>query len=114
MSLAEADEDLQRLEVGELCPSGWLILACTILHRHVSICNRSESLQTMAQLRIKAYFPSRIDIKKNAIISDSSYNYFNMIKRITIFKYSRHSSYVECNDFSIRSLRSFDKFSIQI
>ena len=29
-------------------------------------------------------------------------------------KYSRHSSYVECNDISIRSLRSFDKFSIQI
>ena len=28
-------------------------------------------------------------------------------------KYSRHSSYVECNDISIRSLRSFDKFIIK-
>ena len=34
--------------------------------------------------------------------------------KLEIFKYSRHSSYVECNDISIRSLRFFDKFSIQI
>ena len=27
-----------------------------------------------------------------------------------LIKYSRHSSYVECNNISIRSLRSFDNF----
>ena len=38
-------------------------------------------------------------------------------KTATLFvrdKYNRHFSYVKCNDISIRSLRSFDKFIIQI
>ena len=30
--------------------------------------------------------------------------------RVVSFNYSRHSSYVECNDISIRSFRSFDNF----
>ena len=83
--LEEVDDDLQLLEGGKLCHSGWLIVACQILRRYVFVCNRSESLQIMAQLCIKVYFSSRFDKNKNATISDIFDNYFNMMRRIATF-----------------------------
>ena len=38
-------------------------------------------------------------------------NWFAMVKHFV--KYSRHFSFVECNDITTRSSRSFDKFILQ-
>ena len=83
--LGEADEDLQLLEVGELCHFRWLTSACRIPRRYDLACNPSESQQTMEKFSIKVYLPSWFEIKKNETISDDSINYFKMMRRIANF-----------------------------
>ena len=51
---------------------------------YVSVCNPSESLQTMTQLCNKIHFLSWFDKQKNATISNGSVKYLRMIKRIAI------------------------------
>ena len=85
MIWGDVDSYLELLDVGELCHSRWLTLACRILRFYVSVSNPSESLQLLAQFCINVYFPSWFDIKKNSTVTDDSINYFNLMTRIATF-----------------------------
>ena len=83
--LGTVDEDLSLLEIGPLCHSRWLTLACRILHYYVSQKSPTKNLKTLAQFCILIYFSCWFLIKRNHKLTDGPKNYFTMIKLIQQF-----------------------------
>ena len=63
--LGTLDPDLSLLEIGPMCHSRWLTLACRILRYYVSRKNPDKNLITLAEFCILVYFPSWFTIKRS-------------------------------------------------
>lgn len=87
--LGDVDADLALLEVGGLCHSRWLTLACRILRFYVSVSTPSPKLVIIVEFCIKVYFPSWFEIKHINSISDGAKNFYNMIRRVMTFPNSK-------------------------
>ena len=87
--LGNVDIDLELLEVGPICHSRWLTLACRILRYYVSFSKPSSNLSTLAQFCIKVYFPSWFQIKQNHAITEGAKNLFGIIEKIEKFPNKR-------------------------
>ena len=59
-----SDSDLQKLQIGPIVHSRWLILACRIFRFYTSTKQPSKSLVQMTNFCLKIYFPTWFNIIK--------------------------------------------------
>lgn len=83
--LGHIDTDLEMLEIGHICHSRWLTLACRILRCYTSQQKPSPKLVTLAEFCVKVYFPTWFQIKQKHRISDGSKNFYDLLRRIVQF-----------------------------